>query len=98
MKFYHKHGMKLCLLTFNTSISVVAFTTCYAHLKLHHQTLDSLVTKFSTLTDSDIYWAKLCKEHHPIGCVPLANIDGVKRNKWTLQQLDQNFLLSHNAD
>ena len=31
---------------------------CYAHLKLHHQTLDSLVTKFSTLTDSDIYWAK----------------------------------------
>ena len=58
MKFYHKYGMKLCLLTFNTSISVVAFTTCYSHLKLHHQTLDSLVTKFSTLTDSDIYWAK----------------------------------------
>ena len=82
----------------NTSISVVAFTTCYAHLKLHHQTLDSLVTKFSTLTDSDIYWAKSCKEHHPIGCVPLANMDGVKRNKWTLQQPDQNFLPSHNAD
>lgn len=81
MKYCHKYGMKLCLLTFNTSISVVAFTTCYSHRKLHHQTLDSLVTKFSTLTDSDIYWAKQCKEHHPIGCVPLTNMDDVKRNK-----------------
>ena len=61
----NKPGMKLWLVTFirhmlavfkmpnNTSISVVAFTTCWVHLKLHQETLDSLFTTFSTLTDSD---------------------------------------------
>ena len=59
--------MKLWLLTFirhmlavlkmpnNTSISVIAFTTCWAHLKLHQETLDSLFTTFSTLKDSGVY-------------------------------------------
>ena len=101
--------MKLWLLTFKAdagsvnnveqhSISVVAFTTCWVHLKLHQDTLDSLLTTFSTFTDSDIYWAKSCKEHLPIGCVQVANMDGLKRNEWTLLQLDKNFLLPQDAD
>ena len=61
----NKPGMQLWLLTFirhmmvafkmpnNTSTSVIAFTTCWVHLKLHQETPNSLFTTFSTLTDSD---------------------------------------------